>query len=85
MEQTTNKALLRFGENLKTISKQNVSLFCQHIFSLQQPRLMLACIRKSTCQITIMIFLLTDFLQNLKLGNTHGTLVTLFSESLISV
>ena len=65
MEQITNKALLRFGENLKTISRQNVSLFCEHIFSLQQPRLMLASIRKRTFQITIMIFLLTDFPQKL--------------------
>ena len=65
MEQITNKALLRFGKNLKTMSRQNVSLFCEHIFSLQQPRLTLASIRKRTFQITIMIFLLTDFLQKL--------------------
>ena len=85
MEQTTNIALVRFSQHLKTMSRQNVSLFCQHIFSLQQKRLILASIRRRTFQITIMIFLLTDFLQKLKLGNTHGTLVTLFCVSLISV
>ena len=85
MEQTTNKTLVRSGQDLKTISRQNVSLFCQHIFSLQQARLILASIRRRKFQITIMIFLLTDFLQKLKLGNTHGTLVTLFCVSLISV
>ena len=68
MEQTTNIALVRFSQNLKTMSRQNVSLFCQHIFSLQQKRLILASIRRRTFQITIMIFLLTDFLQKLKLG-----------------
>ena len=85
MEQTTKKVLLRFGQNLKVISRQNVSLFCQHIFSLQQARLMFASIKRRTFQITIMIFVLIDFLQKLKLGNTHGTLVTLFCVSMISV
>ena len=41
-EETTNKAIVNFvSQNLKTISRQKVSVFCQQILSLHRGRLML--------------------------------------------
>ena len=41
-EETTNKAIVNcVSQNLKTISRQKVSVFCQQILSLHRVRLML--------------------------------------------
>ena len=41
-EETTNKAIVKFfSQNLKIITRQKVSVFCQQMLSLQRARLML--------------------------------------------
>ena len=78
-EETKNKTIAKFCcQILKTISQQNVSVFCQQILPLQRAKHMLV-----TFQTTAVVFLLIDFPQKLKLGDTQGILITFFYVSLI--